>query len=237
MTLVLAAIREAFDRLFASYGPQDWWPAATRKGRAEAWEILVGAVLVQHTSWRHVVTAIRKIETADMMSVEAIHACDPARLADLIRPAGPQRVKAQRLQSLTGFLVESFDGSVEELLAGVEDRRVALERRKQLLGVKGIGPETADAILLYAGGAPVFVVDAYKRRVMRRHGWGDPRASYDEVANFWRRRLPNHAGVYDEAHALLVNVGVEHCRSPTPRCEGCPLQAMLPNGGPLPDRA
>ncbi len=236
MTLVLAVAREAYDRLLESFGPQGWWPSALHEGRAEAWEILVGAVLVQHTSWRHVVTAIRQLDAARMLSVEAIHACEPERLADLIRPAGPQRVKAQRLQSLTSFLINAYEGSVERLLEGVSDRRVALRRREELLGVKGIGPETADAILLYAGGAPVFVVDAYKRRVMRRHGWGDADAPYDdEVAEFWRRRLPRDARVYDETHALLVNVGVEHCHARRPKCDGCPLQAMLPRGGPIVD--
>lgn len=231
----MATIREAHARLLDAYGPQGWWPAATHAGAAEPWEIVVGAVLVQHTSWKQVVTAIGVLEAHNAMSVEAIHALEDDKLAGLIRSAGPPRVKAKRLKSVAAFLFEEFGGSVAALLEGVADRRVALQRREQLLTVHGIGPETADAILLYAGGAPVFVVDAYKRRVMARHGWGEPAAAYDDVARFWKRRLPTDPGVYQEAHALLVRVGVEHCRKPNPRCEGCPLQPMLPAGGPLGD--
>ncbi|TWT96977.1 Endonuclease III [Botrimarina colliarenosi] len=229
----MSTIRRAYRQLHDAYGPQGWWPAATRDGVADAWEIAVGAVLVQHTSWKNVLRAIASLEQADATSVAAIGAMERDRLAALIRSAGPPRVKAERLQALTAFLVEEFNGSIDSLLEGVEDRRVAQRRRTQLLGVRGVGPETADAILLYAGGAPLFVVDAYKRRVMRRHGWDDAGAKYDEVATFWRRRLPADAAVYAEAHALLVRVGVEHCRSPRPRCEGCPLQSLLPPGGPL----
>lgn len=231
----MAIIRDALARLHDAYGPQGWWPSATRTGSAHAWEVIVGAVLVQHTSWKQVVRAIGNLEANDAMSVDAIHALDQARLAELIRSAGPPRVKAKRLKSVAAFVVDRFDGSVDALLDGVGERRVALRRREQLLSVHGIGPETADAILLYAGGAPVFVVDAYKRRVMARHGWGEPAAGYDAVATFWKRRLPADPATYAEAHALLVRVGVEHCRMPTPRCEGCPLRPMLPNGGPLTD--
>lgn len=231
----MSKIRLAYQRLFDAYGPQGWWPAATRDGVADAWEIAVGAVLVQHTSWKHVVRAIGALEAASVVSPAAIDAIDDGSLAALIRSAGPPRVKARRLKSLARFVVERCGGSIETLLEGVDKRRVALERRRQLLTVHGVGPETADAILLYAGGAPLFVVDAYKRRVMRRHGWGDSTAKYDEVATFWRRRLPVDTRVYAEAHALLVKVGVEHCRSPQPRCEGCPLRSLLPRSGPLQD--
>jgi len=231
----VATIGEAYRRLLQAYGPQGWWPASTRDGVADAWEVVVGAVLVQHTSWKNVVRAIGVLEAAGAMSVEAVHAADAERLAGWVRSAGPPGVKAERLKAVAAFVVEEFGGSAEALVAGVGDRRVAAQRREQLLAVRGVGPETADAILLYAGAAPLFVVDAYKRRVMARHGWGDAGAKYDVVATFWRRRLPRDPGVYREAHALLVRVGVEHCRKPTPRCEGCPLAPMLPRGGPLPD--
>lgn len=175
----MAAARDAYERLQQAYGPQGWWPAATRAGRAGPWEVAVGAVLVQHTSWKQVVRAIASLEDADAMSVNAIHALEHAALAELVRSAGPRSVKAERLKALARHVVEAHGGSIEALLTGVEDRRVALRRREELLAVHGVGPETADAILLYAGGAPLFVVDAYKRRVMRRHGWGDADASYD----------------------------------------------------------
>ncbi|MEQ8849146.1 endonuclease III domain-containing protein [Botrimarina sp.] len=230
----MATIRKAYDRLLDAYGPQGWWPAA-RGGVADAWEVVVGAVLVQHTSWKNVVRAIDRLIEADAMSVRAVDAADPARLADWIRPAGPPRVKAARLKNVARWLVESHNGDADAMLKGSHQRYVALARRRELLAVNGVGPETADAILLYAGGAPVFVVDAYKRRVMRRHGWGAADASYDEVQRWWRRRLPTDAVTYSEAHALLVRVGVDHCRGRGPLCEGCPLEPLLPRGGPISD--
>jgi endonuclease-3 related protein len=231
----VSTIRRAYRLLHDAYGPQEWWPAATRAGVADAWEIAVGAVLVQHTSWKNVVRAIGNLEASGAMSVEAIDAIEPEALAILIRSAGPPSVKAKRLKAFARFLVESFGGSMDSLLDGVVDRKIALERRAKLLCVHGVGPETADAILLYAGGAPLFVVDAYKRRVMRRHGWGDSTAKYDDVAKFWRKRLPVDVETYAEMHALLIQVGIEHCRASRPKCEGCPLQPLLPKGGPITD--
>lgn len=226
---------EAYRRLLDSYGPQGWWPSKSRHattGPVDAWEVVVGAVLVQHTSWENVVRAIDTLDEANAMSVEAIDAMDADELAELIRVAGPKNVKARRLKAVARFFVEEAGGAVGRWLEGVNDRRVALAKRRELLGVHGVGPETADVILLYAGGAPVFVVDAYKRRVMRRHDWGDSEAAYDAVARWWRRSLPRDASVYNEAHALLVRVGVEHCHARTPKCEGCPLAPMLPRSGP-----
>lgn len=224
--------RKTYDRLLQAYGPQGWWPAING-GIADAWEVIVGAVLVQHTSWKNVVRAIDALVEADQMSVAAVDALSVDELAVLVRPAGPPRVKAQRLKNVARWLITEHGGSVEAMLAGVEDRTTALERREDLLAVNGVGPETADAILLYAGGAPTFVVDAYKRRVMRRHGWGAPDAPYAQLQRWWERRLPRDPAVYNEAHALLVRVGVEHCKAPTPRCEGCPLECLLPRGGPI----
>lgn len=231
----MASLRRAYERLVAAYGPQGWWPSSAAGQDATPWEIVVGAVLVQHTSWGNVVRAINALNDARALSEQAIHSMDEAKLAQLIRSAGPPRVKAKRLKSVASFLFEHYRGSTETMLDGVTDDRVAKKRRAELLGVHGIGPETADVILLYAGNATVFVIDAYKRRIMARHGWGEPTAKYEEVQRFWRRRLPRDTSVYAEAHALAVRVGVEHCRKPTPRCDGCPLQSLLPRGGPLTD--
>lgn len=228
----MSTLRDAYRRLLSAYGEQGWWPSKSRRGYVDPWEVVVGAVLVQHTSWKNVERALAALEAADAMSVAAIHDLAGDTLAELIRSAGPPRVKAKRLKAVARFFIDRYGGRVEAFLAGVEEPRLAAERRAELLAVHGVGPETADVILLYAGGAKAFVVDAYKRRVMERHGWGDPAASYDEVQRYWRRRLPSDAAVYNEAHALLVRVGVEHCRKPLPRCEGCPLEPMLPRGGP-----
>lgn len=230
-----SVLHVAYQTLSRAYGPQGWWPAATREGLADPFEILVGAILVQHTNWKSVTRAIASLEEAGAMSARAIHELDEGQLAKIVRSAGPPTVKARRLQSAARFLIDRHGGRIESLLDGVRDARVALERRAQLLSVHGIGPETADAVLLYAGGAPLFVVDAYKRRVMQRHGWSDTRAKYDDIAQQWRRALPPDVSDYQEAHALLVRVGVEHCRKPTPRCDGCPLQSLLPSGGPRDD--
>ncbi|MEN0110790.1 MAG: endonuclease III domain-containing protein [Planctomycetota bacterium] len=232
---------EAYRRLLDAFDPQGWWPSKSLAADAapwdenpvdpDAWEVVVGAVLVQHTSWRNVVRAVRALDEAGAMSVAAIDAMDAEVLAELIRVAGPKRVKARRLKAVARFFAENADGDVGQWLEGVADRSVALARRRELLAVHGVGPETADVILLYAGGAPVFVVDAYKRRVMRRHGWGNADAAYDDVARWWRRGLAVDAAVYNEAHALLVRVGVEHCHARAPKCDGCPLAPMLPRGG------
>lgn len=229
-----APLRKAYGLLARHYGAQRWWPSSIGAGVAGPWEVAVGAILVQHTQWKNVVRAIRALDDAGVLSPRAIVATDAERLAAVVRPAGTPRVKADRLKALAAMVTESPAGSIDGLLAGVTSPSVARQRRELLLGVKGVGPETADSILLYGGGAPVFVVDAYKRRVMSRHGWGDPRAGYDEVARFWRRRLPADSAVYAEAHALLVRVGAEHCRARSPRCAGCPLERLLPPGGAAP---
>lgn len=233
---------DAYRRLSEAYGPQGWWPSKALAADAapwdanpaevDEWEVVVGAVLVQHTAWRNVVRAIRVLDDVGAMSVASIDSMDAEELAERIRAAGPKRVKARRLKAIARFFSEEVKGDVGAWLAGVADPRVAGRKRDQLLAVHGVGPETADVILLYAGGAPVFVVDAYKRRVMRRHGWGDSEAKYDAVARWWRRGLPADARVYNEAHALLVRVGVEHCHARAPKCDGCSLAPMLPRGGP-----
>jgi endonuclease III related protein len=136
-------------------------------------------------------------------------------------------VKARRLRALLRWLEERGGGDPAAALRG---ETAAI--REDLLGVHGVGRETADSILLYAGGRPIFVVDAYTRRIAGRHGWTDPEADYDAVRAFFERRLPRDAGLYNQFHAEIVNVGKDHCR-PRPRCEGCPLEPMLPRGGPL----
>lgn len=200
---------------------------------ASPWEIAVGAVLVQHTQWARVVEAIRRLEEAAALSPNAIDSLSESRLAELVRVAGTPSVKALRLKNLARWLIERHGGSMATMLRGVEAPAVAAVRRRDLLSVNGVGPETADAILLYAGSAPLFVVDAYTRRVMRRHGWGDADASYDGVQSAWAGSLPRDAALYNEAHALLVRVGRQHCVAPRPRCEGCPLAPLLPADGPL----
>jgi endonuclease-3 related protein len=151
----------------------------------------------------------------------------PTDLEELIRPAGYYRVKTRRLRNLLAWLHERYAGSLERMFASRLDTL-----REELLAVSGIGPETADSILLYAGGMPTFVVDAYTHRVLARHGWIDAEADYYRIQELFAASLPQDAALFNEYHALLVRVGKEHCK-PTPVCEGCPLCELLPERGPL----
>ena len=214
-------LQEVYDRLLAAYGPQQWWPART------PFEVILGAVLVQNTSWQNVTKAIDNLRQQDLLEPHALYRVPLEELEELIRPAGYYRVKARRLRSLVAFLVERYGGSLEAMF-----QTGLAELREELLGIHGIGPETADSILLYAGGLPTFVVDAYTHRVFARHGWIGFDADYYRLKDHFESGLPQDARLFNEYHALLVQVGKEHCRK-TPRCEGCPLADLLPPGGPL----
>jgi endonuclease-3 related protein len=215
-------LMEVYDRLFAAFGPQHWWPGET------PFEVVVGAVLTQNTNWQNVERAIKNLRDADLLEPRALYAVNVEELEELIRPAGYFRVKARRLRSLLELIVERYDGSLDAMFA-VE----MPELRRQLLAVNGIGPETADSILLYAGGLPSFVVDAYTFRVFTRHGWIDFEADYHRLQDLFLDALPPDARLFNEYHALLVHLGKHFCRKSNPRCAECPLREMLPSGGPL----
>ncbi len=212
-----APLQEIYERLFIAFGPQDWWPGDS------PFEIMVGAVLVQNTAWRNVERAIENLRDADVMNPHALYAVPSAELAEMIRPAGYYQVKAKRLRNLLKFVVEEFDGSLEAMFA------TSLPTlREQLLSIHGIGPETADAILLYAGGLPTFVVDTYAHRVLARHGWIGYDADYHEIKDLFESILPQDAQLYNEYHALLVRVGKDFCKRAEPKCDACPLVDLLP---------
>jgi len=214
-------LQEAYDRLFAAYGPRHWWPADS------PFEVIVGAVLVQNTSWENVRRAIDNLRRNDLLEPHALHDVPLEELEELIRPAGYYRVKARRLRHVLDFLVDRYDGCLEAMF------QTSLgELRAQLLRVHGVGPETADSILLYAGGLPTFVVDAYTYRVVTRHGWLGFDADYYAIQDHFQSGLPEDVQLYNEYHALLVEVGKRHCRK-KPVCQGCPLADLLPAGGPL----
>jgi endonuclease-3 related protein len=207
---------DVYRLLFARWGPQYWWPGRTRL------EIIVGAILTQNTAWANVEKAIRRLRKARALNIRRLHAADLKTLADWIRPAGYFNVKARRLRSFTQMMFDRFGGNLRRLFA-LETPAL----REVLLGVNGIGPETADSILLYAAGRPVFVVDAYTRRFMMRHGWIGAEATYDDIARFFTERISRDAVLYNEYHALIVALGKNLCR-PKPRCEECPLRSRLP---------
>lgn len=208
-----------YRRLFAAFGPQHWWPGRTRL------QIIVGAILTQNTAWANVEKAIARLRRARALNVRALHGASLARLAGWIRQAGYFRVKARRLRSFTTFLTRRHGGDLRRLF---RLRTPAL--REELLAVHGVGPETADSILLYAAGRPVFVVDAYTRRFMMRHGWTGAKAGYDDIARVFTAGLPRSVRLYNEYHALIVALGKNYCRT-KPRCERCPLRRLLPGGG------
>jgi endonuclease-3 related protein len=211
---------EAYERLLAALGPQHWWPGDS------PFEIMVGAVLVQNTAWRNVERAVANLRDAGVMEPRAMYALSPDELSELIRPAGYFQVKCRRLRNLLRFVIERYDGSLEARF-GTDLATL----REQLLAIHGIGPETADAILLYAAGKPTFVVDTYAHRVLARHGWIDYGAGYHDIKDYCESHLPADARLYNEYHALLVRVGKDYCRRSVAKCAACPLADLLPDSG------
>ncbi len=202
------------ERLSEHYGPLGWWPGET------PFEVMVGAVLTQNTAWTNVEKAIANLKAERALSLEAIDQMPHGKLARLLRPSGYFRVKATRLKNLVRAVREKF-GSLPRMFKTPTD-----ELRAWLLSVNGVGKETADSILCYAAEHPVFVVDAYTRRVYSRHGFLPPEADYDELQEFSLERLPRDLATYNEFHAQIVNVGKDFCRT-RPKCEGCPLEPFL----------
>lgn len=210
-------VRQYYDALFAAFGPQRWWPGRT------SFEIIVGAILTQNTSWGNVERAIKNLRRSKLLTVRAMEEVPFGRLAAQIRSSGYFRQKAKKLKAFVRFLRAEYQGSLRKML-----RAPAARLREQLLAVYGIGPETADSILLYAGRHPVFVVDAYTRRLLERHHLAGPSHSYEAIRQFFERSLPPDAPLYNEFHALIVRTGKDYCRASHPRCEECPLQRFLP---------
>lgn len=221
-------LRGAYRRLRAHFGHQAWWPAET------PFEVCIGAILTQNTAWTNVERALARLKAAGVLAPRALFALPEAELAGLLRPAGTFRVKARRLRAFLRVLVEECDADLARLFAG----RTATVRAR-LLAIPGIGPETADCLLLYAGGHASFVVDAYTRRLFARHGWCAPDAGYGELQRLATAGLPEADDAarldrWQDAHAQFVAVAKQFCRARAPRCAGCPLAPLLPPGGPRP---
>jgi endonuclease-3 related protein len=208
-------LADIYRRLHDAYGPQKWWPADS------ALEVIVGAILTQNTTWQAVEKAIARIKDRALLSIPALHQTSIDVLSHLVRPAGYFRLKARRVKNLVDLLVREYSGDLERM-----GKLPTGQLRDKLLAVNGIGPETADSILLYAFRRPVFVVDAYTLRVMSRHRLVLPKAAYGELQGFFMRHLPPDEATFNEYHALLVQVGKRHCRR-TPSCPGCPLEPLL----------
>ncbi len=214
MSNVTSRLLQIYDTLMTHYGPQGWWPADS------ATETIIGTILVQHTAWTNVERAMANLKAAKLLHFRAIHNLDLATLAKIIQPAGTPTVKARRLQAFAawlggrhGFMLNSMSSTPKDVL------------RADLLAIKGIGPETADCILLYAAEQPAFVVDTYTRRILSRHLLAESNWGYDQLKDVFEANLPRDARLFNEFHALLVEVGKKHCRK-APVCAGCPLEHL-----------
>ena len=240
-----ASVRAYYQELMAAWGPQDWWPAYTR------FEVIVGAFLTQNTAWTNVERALRRLRAEGALNIDGIRRTPLPKLARIVRSSGYFRQKAKRLKTFVSYLDAHYGGSLERMFM-----QPTTKLREELLAVDGVGPETADSILLYAGGHPVFVVDAYTRRILERHGLITAKARYEDVRRlveqafaqeiprehdqpptsplpgrrrhkFVIRRAPATARAFDELHALLVQTAKHHCLKAEARCSGCPLERFL----------
>ncbi len=212
MTPVLA---DLYKRMSAHYGTTHWWPGDT------PFEIAIGAILTQNTAWTNVEKAIANLKSARLLAPKAMLACPDGDLEAALRPSGYFRQKAVRVRGFSRHLIDHYGGSMARL-----SRRPLAELREELLALHGIGPETADDILLYACGKPIFVVDTYTRRIFSRHGLVPEDIKYHDLQAFFHEHVEPDLHVYREYHGLIVWTGKDFCRN-RPRCEGCPLAPLL----------
>lgn len=212
-----------YDRMMAHFGATHWWPAET------PFEVAVGAILTQNTAWTNVERAIARLKREKLLSPKAILQADTARLEEALRPAGYYRIKAVRVRNFCRYLMDTY--GKRDPMARMAERDSAV-LRCELLSLNGIGPETADDILLYACDKPVFVVDAYTRRIFSRHGLVPHDIAYEPLKDFFERHIVPELFIYKEYHGLIVWTGKDFCRR-TPKCAQCPLAALLPGTGPI----
>ena len=206
---------DIYNSLFKHFGPQRWWPGET------PFEVIIGAILTQNTSWDNVEKAIVSLKASGKFTPEGLFKLQTDKLALLIKSSGYFNIKAKRLKNFLSFLFNDYEGNIDRLLK--EDGHLL---RHKLLNVNGIGPETADSILLYAAEYPIFVVDAYTNRIFSRHGYIPADATYHQIQELFVGNLPKDIQLYNEYHALIVRVGKELCRK-TPRCNSCPIEYDL----------
>ncbi len=212
--LMKRLLMQIYERLYNAYGPRHWWPGET------PFEVMVGAILTQNTSWRNVEKAIQNLKRADVLNIVGVSELRKAELARLIRPSGFYRLKTERLMAFVDFLFDHYHGNLNRMR-----REEAEILRPKLLRVKGIGPETADSILLYGLRKTIFVVDAYTKRVLSRHGIISEGAPYEEVQRLFMNHLPPDERLFNEYHALLVHLGKNVCKK-IPKCDICPIKGL-----------
>ena len=205
-------LKQIYQRLLDAFGPQHWWPAQTK------FEVIVGAILTQNTNWGNVEKALKNLKREKILSPQGLHSVSTEKLARLIRPAGYFNIKANRLKNFMEFFFREYDGSLKKMQA---DSLEVL--RPKLLSVNGIGPETADSILLYALDKPVFVIDAYTKRVLYRHSLSPKDVDYHTIQKLFTDHLSLDTKYFNEYHALIVRVAKDYCRTKA-RCDECPLK-------------
>ena len=204
------SLMDIYNALFAHYGPQHWWPGET------PFEVMVGAVLTQNTNWGNVEKAIANLKAVGSLDPFAIHVMSHERLAELIRPSGYFNIKARRLKNFISYFVKMYDGDIELMKAAD-----CGSLREELLAVNGVGPETADSILLYALGCPTFVVDAYTKRIFSRHGFFQEDTDYHDVRRLFMGNIPPDVQLYNEYHALIVRLAKDRCLKKEGGCGLC----------------
>ncbi|MFA5367514.1 MAG: endonuclease III domain-containing protein [Dehalococcoidia bacterium] len=205
------ALTDIYNRLFDRYGPQHWWPGET------PFEVVIGAILTQSTAWTNVEKAIANLKSSDVLAPESLHSISIDDLATLVRPSGYYNAKALKIKAFIGRLHDRYEGNLECLF-----KLDTASLRHELLSIHGVGPETADSILLYAAHRPVFVIDAYTKRIFSRLGIASANDSYELCQRLFMGNLPHDEGLFNEYHALLVRHGKDVCRK-TPKCENCCL--------------
>lgn len=206
-------LNNIYRKLYARFGPQHWWPAES------PFEVMVGAILTQNTNWANVAKAIDNLKRHKVLTVQKLYRLRQKRLAGLIRSAGYYNIKARRLKNFLDFFIRNYQGNIRKL-----SRVNTQGLRAKLLSVNGIGQETADSILLYALNKPVFVADAYTRRILSRHKIVKPDAGYPEIQKIFTQNLKEDQKLFNEYHALLVRLGKDFCLKNKPKCDTCPLK-------------
>ena len=205
-----------YNSLYNYFGPLNWWPGDT------PFEIMVGAILTQNTSWSNVEKAVNNLKKENLLEPRKLYHINQEKLAQLIKPSGYYNIKARRLKNFVNIFVNDFEGSAEKMFSG--DGR---ELRKKLLNVNGIGPETADSILLYAGKKPFFVVDAYTKRIFSRHKLISKDSTYYQIQEFFSQNLDQDVKLFNEFHAQIVMLGKTICTSKNPDCAKCPIAYLI----------
>ena len=206
-------IKNIYKLLYKEYGPQGWWPGDSQL------ECILGAILTQNTSWQNVEKAIGNLKKLGLLSIEKLTLLTTNELAQLIRSSGYFNQKAIKIKNFITFLYENYQGNLETMF-----QEEISELRDKLLQIKGIGPETADCIILYGGNKPIFVIDTYTYRILSRHGLVPEQTRYGEMQELIMDSLTQDAQIFNEYHALIVKTGKEHCRKQNPICAGCPLE-------------